>query len=88
MTGAGHRPRSAPASNKYPRIKICLGDQRVLSNASEVSLSLVGEDNPSDPGSDGADSDSVNTLAQAGVDIDLNGPLPGGVVTVGVQLCA
>lgn len=54
---------------------------------SSVTLSLVGNDNPTDPGSEGADSATVNTLAGAGVDIDLNGPLPGGVVTVGVQLC-
>ncbi|WP_448809170.1 hypothetical protein [Agromyces bauzanensis] len=59
-----------------------------LGVASSVTLSLVGDDNPTNPGAEGADSSTITTLAQAGVNIDLNGPLPGGVVTVALQLCA
>lgn len=53
---------------------------------SSITLSLVGSDNPTDPGSEGADSATVSTLVGAAVNLGSLGiPLVSG--TLEVQLC-
>jgi hypothetical protein len=53
--------------------------------ASNITLTLNGSDNPTDPGSEGSDSGSVSSLVAAGVNLNTLGV--GATGTLAVQVC-